>query len=98
MILEGAAAKYSIILGRERGSWVEFASLVEMLSYGKAAYLGVYRTFLLLETNTKVSFGEEEVLDMRVERDSSCERKHFPTPPAPVYITVRCEGWQGGVE
>ena len=38
---------------------------------------------MLRETRTRESFGEEEFVAYRLERVSSWERKHFPTPPAP---------------
>lgn len=39
---------------------------------------------MLRETRTRDNFGEEGFLERRLERFSSWERKHFPTPPAPV--------------
>lgn len=83
MALEGAAARKSMVLVRESGSWVDSASLVEMSSYGRGAYCGLYRTFLLREIKTRDSLGDDGFAASRFERNSSCERKHFPTPPAP---------------
>ena len=84
MAFEGAVARKWIIAGKERGSCVDSARLVKRLLYGKGVYFGLYRTFLLRETSTSDNFGEEGFVERRLERPSSCERKHFPTPPAPV--------------
>lgn len=37
----GAAAKYSMIFGRERSSCVESASVVERLEYERGVYFGL---------------------------------------------------------
>lgn len=83
---EGAAARNSMVLFKGSGCCVESASFVDMLSKGRGAYCGLYKIFLLREMRTRDSLGDDEFAASRLERNSNCERKHFPTPPAPVYL------------
>lgn len=58
-------------------------------------YSGLYNIFLLRDIRTRDSLGDDGCTESRFERDSSCERKHFPTPPAPVCCIN--SGFQRGV-
>lgn len=91
MTFEGAAARKSIVFANGRGSCVDSASLEEMPSYGRDAYWGLYRTFLLREMKMRDSLGDNGFVASRFETNSSCERKHLPTPPAPVLPPRSCK-------
>ena len=83
-----------MIFGKASGSCVEESRLLARFENGRAVYCGLQSVFLLRETRTRESFGEDEFLARRLERLSSCERKHFPTPPAPGLLL---ELYEGGV-